>query len=749
MRRVTSALLCLLLLLPLAAAADPLDDAVGAAGVDLPFCDAFDPARCLLPWPSDVFTTPDATTPTGLRLDLPVAGMPRNRAGKPIVPTEWNRNDGFSPGTALLTLVPGLDMAATFGRETTITDPDASLAADSPVVVVNTATGERHPVWAELDTHPETAAEDRLLILRPLVNFDHATRYVVGLRDLRSATGPIAPGDAFAAAVEDGDPRLADVLPPLAAQGVAADELVLAWDFTIASAENLTGRALAMRDQAFAALGDEDLADLVVPEGSDAPAFTVTSSTTTPGDPERFRRVEGTISVPNFLVNPQGTEAPPPLPRDLAAALPSGLTGPYGEASGLRQHVPGSRLAYASATPGPMDTPVRSTAAPTWDVPFLCTIPDPALQGGQPAIGMLYGHGLLGGRGESGGGSTERMRERGYAPCAVDWAGMSTPDVLNVATILTDVSNFPTLADRAQQGFLNFLLLGRAIVHPDGLTSHPAFQDDAGRPLLRTAATPGDLPALVYDGNSQGGIMGGALAALSPDLTRATLGVLGMNYSTLLNRSVDWEGKGQTPAEAVAGGDLPAYASIMYAAYPDKVDQQIVFQLIQSLWDRAETNGYAHRIDDPLPGTPAHQVLLHSAWGDYQVANVSAEVEARTIGARYVANALPEGLHWSDDPLFGFEALGEGCDGCSALVHWDSGNGTPPDGNVPPQALGQDPHEHPRRDPMSAEQRDVFYRTGRIADVHAGGPYRTYEFPVHGFLADGVTPNRAERPDHP
>ena len=36
--------------------------------------------------------------------------------------------------------------------------------------------------------------------------------------------------------------------------------------------------------------------------------------------------------------------------------------------------------------------------------------------------------------------------------------------------------------------------------------------------------------------------MGGALTALSVDLTRSVLGVTGMNYSTLLNRSSDWEG---------------------------------------------------------------------------------------------------------------------------------------------------------------------------------------------------------------
>ena len=46
---------------------------------------------------------------------------------------------------------------------------------------------------------------------------------------------------------------------------------------------------------------------------------------------------------------------------------------------------------------------------------------------------------------------------------------------------------------------------------------------------------------LFYNGNSQGGIMGGALTAVSPDFTRASLGVPAMNYSVLLPRSVDFD----------------------------------------------------------------------------------------------------------------------------------------------------------------------------------------------------------------
>ena len=57
---------------------------------------------------------------------------------------------------------------------------------------------------------------------------------------------------------------------------------------------------------------------------------------------------------------------------------------------------------------------------------------------------------------------------------------MATTDVPNVATILTDLSHFNTLADRVQQGMLNFLYLGRLMIHPDGLSTDPAFQDDTG-----------------------------------------------------------------------------------------------------------------------------------------------------------------------------------------------------------------------------------------------------------------------------
>jgi hypothetical protein len=46
------------------------------------------------------------TTPTGRRLNLKPSAMPKNLAGTPIEPADYNRNDGFSPGAAIHTKIP-------------------------------------------------------------------------------------------------------------------------------------------------------------------------------------------------------------------------------------------------------------------------------------------------------------------------------------------------------------------------------------------------------------------------------------------------------------------------------------------------------------------------------------------------------------------------------------------------------------------------------------------------------------------
>jgi len=693
-------------------------------------CDPLDRAQCLLPFPNDRFTRIDPTAVTGRRIDFLAAEMPRSIAGKPIDPTEWNRNDGFSPGSAVLAFVPGIDLHRTWGTADLVApgvggpnDPRDHLAdigryeaVDAPVLLIDAATGERRPFWSELDMNAATTSDERLLILRPAVNFLEGHTYLVALRDMRDSQGNIIPAGPQFTAYRDntvgpvGDPtfeesRRAEVSGIIGrvetaerARGNPFDRsaLFLAWQFTIASGRNLSERVLHIRDDAFAQLGDVDLADGVI-QGV-APRFAVTRVTPKDGDSTRLRQVEGTITVPNYLDRP-----PQPAEAD-TGDIPSEVL----------QAIPGARFVY-----GLDGLPRQNPAIPTIDVPFVCTVPRVSTAQA-PAHPTLYGHGLLGSRFESTGGSTDRDRERNFMPCATNWMGFAGYDLANAVATLMDPSNMPSMADRSQQGFVNFLYLGRALAHSKGLSTDPAFQDDEKQPLFLTNE-------LFYDGNSQGGIMGGALTALAVDFTRATLGVTGMNYSTLLNRSVDWEG----PLFDPENPDIPSYSSAVYTMFPDKQQQQIVMDLLQMLWDRAEADGYAqHMTSDPYPNTPAHQVLMHSAVGDFQVANSAAEVEARTVGARVMDTALMPGRHWSiDNKVFGLQGFPRNGDdeiqpwNGSALVFWDSGNLRPPNANVPPAEDGGDPHEDPRRDPNAADQKVTFWLTGNIIDVMSGGPY--------------------------
>lgn len=598
----------------------------------------------LLPFPSDRFTVADRGSPTGRRVHFPAGALPSNVNGVPIDPAEWNRQDGFSPGTPILVHVPGLDPVAS--GIAPVTDIGRSLERDAPIVLLNTRTGLRTPYWAELDAHAAAAPERQLLIIRPAVALSEATRYVVVLRGLRDRTGAVIP------APEASSSRLAG---ELGRAGVGRHRVYLVWDFTVASTAGLTGRVLRMRDDAFAGLGRA------------APGFTITQVTdyTVEQDARIARQVRGTVAVPSYLTGAGG---------------------------------PGARLNY----PAGGDLPVASGA--TYPAGFVCNIPR-GVSAARPAHLSLYGHGLLGSPTEINAGNVKQMAQTyGFLFCATSWIGLSSADVPFVAGVWSDLSAFPSVPDRLQQGFVNFLFLGRAMVAGGGFATHPAFQDEQGRSLLDRRG------GLHYDGNSQGGINGGALTAIAQDWTRSVLGVPGMNYSTLLQRSTAFA----------------PFQQLLDQSYPDKVDQQIVFGLLQMLWDRGEANGYAqHLTSRPLPGTPVHQVLMHVAFGDHQVSPVAAQVQARTIGARLHRPVLAPG--WSDEavPYWGIGAIRSYPYRGSALVVWNSGEAyAPPPTNLAPSGpeYGPDPHEFPRAQASAQLQKATFLLTGRVIDVCNGGP---------------------------
>src|SRR5689334_23882855 len=148
----------------------------------------------LLPWPNDAYTKADPTTDTGRRLNLQLADMPANAAGVPVDPTEFNRNDGFSPGTLIVAKVPGIDNQKAFDKAglVPITDVARSYDRDQPAVLLDARTGKRQLIWSELE-YPDSLGVDpsqNTLIVHPARNLAEGHRYVVVLRDLGAAGGP-------------------------------------------------------------------------------------------------------------------------------------------------------------------------------------------------------------------------------------------------------------------------------------------------------------------------------------------------------------------------------------------------------------------------------------------------------------------------------------------------------------------------------------------------------------------------------
>jgi hypothetical protein len=628
---------------------------------------------CLLPFPDDYYTVSDPSTATGRRVDFHAAGMPKNAGGIPIDPSAYLRNDGFSPGAGIVLKVPGLDSAAALQQ--TAASPINHIGRyadpDAPVVVIDATTGQRQPIWVEIDSNAGSSATT-VLEIHPAVNFASGHRYIVALRNLKDAAGQtISAPEGFRyyrdqlpsseAPINAQRSRFESIFSTLRGAGIRRSNLYVAWDFTVATDENIAARELHIRDDALASRGDTTPGDGVM-DGS-APDFQVTQvdNFTPVQDPEVARRVRGTFMVPCYLE-------------------PS--CGPGG-----------------SFQLGGDGLPTRNTGN-DWTANFDCIIPRSAIDGaptpGRPAI---YGHGLFGSASEvfNADIQQELANNHGFVLCATDEIGMSNSDLGNTAGILGDLSKFPQLADRLQQGLLDEIFLGRVMAMPSGFASDGAFHVDG----TTSSDSVIDDTELYYQGSSQGGIMGGALTAVDPDFTRAVLNVPAMNYSVLLPRSVDYD----------------EFGLILNNSYKDELSRPLMLSLIQMLWDRGEPNGYAHRMtSNPLPGNPAHKVLMNVALGDHQVTNFQSDVEARTIGASTHTPILDPG-RWPDhDILWNVPAIGSYPFDGSAVVYGDIGpvrpNPSPPPDTigVPPPPFtntpnreGEDPHGAPRGAPLALQ----------------------------------------------
>jgi pimeloyl-ACP methyl ester carboxylesterase len=450
-------------------------------------CNPLGGEGCLLPWPSLSYMKADPTTATGYRLDLPIEAMPVNGSQVAIEPAPLNsRWDGFSPTAPLLAMFP--KGVAPDGLPSWKT-PDDSLAAASPIVVLDLDRGERAPFFAEVDQNV-IDPNSRALVIRPLMRLHEKTHYAVAIRNtVKSADGsdlPISPGFA---ALRDGKgfghPRFAamaaratQMFDKLAAAGVARAELVLAWDFVTASDDMLRADLTVMRQAALPAIGDKG-ANL---------SFTTQVQ---PNTPQSYLRYLGTFKSPDFLTNGEADDSV--IQRD-AAGKP--------QMHGLR------------------------------DANFAAIIPACVASQPLPRPTVIFGHGLFGSSADylNDGFVQQLAEDHCLVIIAGDFIGLTSRQLGAAGLAVLDLNHGNTITEKLGQSVIDFMALESIARGP--MAASREFQFN-GQPVIDPSNT-------FYVGGSLGGIMGNVIMAYDPNLTRGVLAVPGGTWSLLIERSNAW-----------------------------------------------------------------------------------------------------------------------------------------------------------------------------------------------------------------
>jgi hypothetical protein len=559
-------------------------------------------SECMLPYPSDLLTKADPSTPTGLRVALPTNALTVPATSTPIDMTPFNRADG-APTSSPILVHFGVEVGPTFLANDTQT-ANTVLAA-SPIALFNEATGERVPFLSEMDANGADSTR-HALIIRPLTPLAFGTKYVVAISDIvRDASGhPLPASKGFialrdkvttdVASLEGARSHFEDVFSFLAAHGYARDSLQLAWDYTTASSHAVIGPITAMRQQVFQAT--TSVAPPVSDAGGalDASASPDAGSGADAGTPSNITYRIDSVTQSTFVTGEliiEGTFTPPN----------------YLQAD--------NTIAY-----GADNVPVLQTGIPAPSYPFTMLVPPIAAT---QSVGLVvFGHGLFGdGRDylTSSYGSTIQplAQQLGAVVIATDWIGLSSGDLqLIINDVVPNLNRVGIVTDRLLQALVNNLSLVELSL--GALENDPQVRLSTTQPLI-------DPTRVYYYGVSLGGIEGSSLISVSRNITRATVAVPGASWSNLLARSSDYAEIGL----AIAG------------PYPDKLLQQEFISLLQSRFDPADPINLATLFQrTPLPDSPsARTVVIQESIDDCQVPNLTTELLARAYG---IAQVTPD-----------------------------------------------------------------------------------------------------------
>lgn len=471
---------------------DPLDQKVHVARTagcnPLGFTDIQDAAEsqvtCTYPFPSFWVERDDAASPTGARVNLKPEQVPLT--GPPLDPAPYDLADGFSPASPILVHF-GFDVDTTLLAG--IHSAEKSLDPNALVKLIDLTTGKQVLHFVEMDQNRSAEFPNRYaFVIRPIEPMEMGHRHAVVLSKglLDSAGNEISPSAAFAA-IRDGKPtdnadvesvraHMEQLFGELDQRGVQRDDVLLAFDFHVASKDWLLGPVLSMRDQGLATIAAGQVGyhiDTVTPDPN----------------PDIAKIVLGTFEVPTFL-----------------------------DAN--------DRIVW-DANHLPVKQPNRS-------YPFTMLVPKRAETDG-PLPLVVLGHGIFGnGRdfltGSGDGAAIQKLaQEFGGIVIATDWIGLSSNDLPRIGTeVAPDLNHIDLITDQLQQALVNAIGLTKLAIGP--LKDDPMAQA-AGNPLV-------DTSKIYYWGASLGGIEGSSFISLSPDVQRAAFGVPGSAWSTMLTRSI-------------------------------------------------------------------------------------------------------------------------------------------------------------------------------------------------------------------
>jgi hypothetical protein len=214
-------------------------------------------------------------------------------------------------------------------------------------------------------------------------------------------------------------------------------------------------------------------------------------------------------------------------------------------------------------------------------------------------------------------------QNEGYVLMAMDWRGMSTYDLLLVVKILISKPHqFESVRDNLIQGYGCKYALQHFARH--SLLSVDWFKFPTSENSKLQNATPtynNDIPASVFYGVSQGGILGAGYTALS--------GITG-----LIDRSII--GSGGTPFALILtrSRDFLIYDQLLLINFYKNRHVRMLLALIQIAWDSVEGSGVlAPPLNELFPST-----LIQAGLGDSIVSAYSTEVLSRA----YNASMLPK-----------------------------------------------------------------------------------------------------------